>query len=335
MKNQIELTSYQDASTNTNIENIIFYNNTIWMNQTQIWKLYWKANSTISEHIKKIYTDWELKESETSQNESKFGNPENTIEKSFKKPKMYYNLQVVISVWFKVNSPKAISFRTWANNIIEQYISKWYALDDERLKWWRTFWWKRDYDILMEQVRAIRFDEKNIYEKIKDLFTTAIDYDKSSQDAIEFFQTIQNKFHYAIVGMTSTEILINRADSNKTALWMQWYTKNNITISEARVWKNYLLEDELRKLYLLCEQFFAFAELQYAYERDLSMQDWIKYLDDLLKMNKLEILEGKWNVSREKVEEFVKKQMAEYQTKWWSLEAYIEWANYLLDNNWN
>jgi len=145
----------------------------------------------------------------------------------------------------------------------------------------------------MERVRAIRFDERNVYEKIKDLFTTAVDYQKSSTNAIEFFQTIQNKFHYAIVGMTSPEILMQRVDSNKPALGMIHHSKNNITLSEASVGKNYLLESELRKLYLLCEQFFAFAELQYAYERDLTMQDWIVYLDELLTMNKLDILSDK------------------------------------------
>lgn len=328
---KIEKITYQDPSTNTNIDNIIFYDNTIWMTQSQIWFLYWKANSTISEHIKKIYTDWELRDTETSQNESKFGNSENTTEKRFKKPKMYYNLQMIIAVWFKVNSSKAVSFRTWANKIIEQYIKSWYVLDDKRLKWWNTFGWQRDYENLMEQVRSIRFDEKNIYEKIKELFTSAIDYDRDSKQANDFFATVQNKFHYAIVGMTSPEILINRSNSDKPALWMQTYQKKNITISEAKVWKNYLLADELKKLYLLCEQFFAFAELQYAYERDLTMQDWIDYLDQLLEMNKLEILEWKWNITREKAEEFVKNQMAKYQQKWWSLEAYIQEADYLID----
>lgn len=142
----------------------------------------------------------------------------------------------------------------------------------------------------MERVRSIRYDERNLYEKIKDIFTTASDYMGTSESAKEFFQTIQNKFHYAIVGMTSPEILMKRVDSHKLALGMTHYTKKNITISEATIGKNYLLEDELRKLYLLCEQFFAFAELQYAYERDLTMTDWIQYLDELLRMNKLEIL---------------------------------------------
>jgi len=325
----LEKIIYQDESTNTLINDIVFFNDTIWMTQSQIWKLYWKANSTISEHINKIYSDWELQKKSTCSDDRIFGNSENTTENSFKKPKKYYNLQVIIAVWFKVNSPKAVSFRTWANKIIEQYVSEWYVLDDERLKWWKTFYWKRDYEKLMERVRAIRFDERNIYQKIKDLFTTAIDYDKKSKQAIEFFQTIQNKFYYAIIWMTSPKLLLDRASSDKPALWMQSYQKNNITLLEAKVWKNYLLEDELKKLYLLSEQFFAFAELQYAYERDLTMQDWIKYLDELLKMNKLEILEWKWKVSREKAEEFVKKQMAEYQQKWWSLEAYIEWAEYL------
>ena len=145
--------------------------------------------------------------------------------------------------------------------------------------------------------------------------------DGSSERAVEFFQTIQNKFHYAIVGMTSPEILLERADSTRPALGMIHHQRRNITISEATVGKNYLLEDELHKLYLLCEQFFAFAELQYAYERDLSMTDWTVHLDELLRMNKLDILTDKWTVSREKANEYVKKQMAIYQERWGSLEA--------------
>lgn len=327
------LITYTDPSTQTIVSDIIFHNDTIWMTQEQMGKLYGKAKSTLSEHIKKIYADWELIEQSTSQSASKFGNSENTWDKtenSFVKPKKYYNLQVVIAVWFKVNSPQATSFRTWANQIIQQYIEQGYVLDDERLKWWTTFGWARDYDKLMERVRAIRFDERNVYEKIKDLFTTAVDYQWSNSEAIEFFQTIQNKFHYAIVGMTSPEILMERVDSNKPALGMIHHAKKNITLWEATVGKNYLLENELRKLYLLCEQFFAFAELQYAFERDLTMHDWVTYLDDLLKMNKLDILLDKWSVSREKADEYVRIQMAEYQQKRWSLEAYIQWAEYLL-----
>ena len=315
---------YHNPSTNLSVPDVVFFQDTIWMTQVQISKLYDTDTSGISRHITKIYTDGELDELKTCTDDSKLQKMQN----SFKKPKKYYNLQVIIAVGFKVNSPQATSFRTWANTIIDEYSRTGYALDDGRLKWWQTFGGKRDYDRLMERVRAIRYDERNLYEKIKDIFTTASDYEKTSESAKEFFQTIQNKFHYAIVGMTSPEILIKRVDSNKPALGMTHYTKKNITISEASVGKNYLLEDELRKLYLLCEQFSAFAELQYAYERDLSMYDWVNYLDELLRMNKLEILPWKWTMSREKADEYVKKQMAEYQHKWGSLEAYIENVNH-------
>lgn len=326
---------YTDPSSQLKVPDVIYFQDTIWMTQEQMGKLYNKASSGISQHISKIYTDGELQIASTSTDDRIFRIPENTEEKTkntLKKPKKYYNLQMIIAVGFKVNSPQAIAFRTWANTIIDEYSRVGYALDDDRLKWGKNiFSDKRDYDRLIERVRTIRFDERNIYEKIKDLFTTAVDYNKSSQEAIEFFQTIQNKFHYAIVGMTSPEILLERVNSNKPALGMAHHSKKNITISEATVGKNYLLEDELHKLYLLCEQFFAFAELQYAYERDLSMQDWVQYLDELLRMNKLEILSGKWRVSRESAEEYVRKQMALYQEKWWSLEVYIEWAEYLLE----
>lgn len=331
----MQIITYTDPSSHIDIPDVVYLDDTIWMTQEQIGTLYNKASSGISQHISNIYRDGELSMASTSTDDRIFRNPENTEEKTkntLKKPKKYYNLQMIIAVGFKVNSPQATAFRTWANGIIDEYSRTWYALDDNRLKWEKTiFSDKRDYDGLMERVRAIRFDERNVYEKIKDLFTTAVDYNKSSQEAIEFFQTIQNKFHYAIVGMTSPEILLKRAGSNKAALGMIHHSKKNITVSEATVGKNYLLEDELHKLYLLCEQFFAFAELQYAYERDLFMQDWVQYLDELLRMNKLEILSGKWRVSRESVEEYVRKQIAEYQERWWSLEAYIEGAEYLLE----
>lgn len=301
----------------------------IWLTQKLIAKLFDVSIATINEHLKNIFSEWELEKKWTIRN---FLIVQKEWNREVSRGVEHYNLESIISVWYKVNSEKATKFRQWATKILKDFSMKWYVLDDERLKWWKTFWWKRDYEWLMERVRFIRFDERNIYEKIKDLFTTAIDYENSSKKAMEFFQTIQNKFHYAIVWMTSPEILLYRVDSNKPALWMKSSSKNNITLWEAKVWKNYLLEDELKKLYLLCEQFFAFAELQYAYERDLSMDDWIKYLDELLKMNRLEILDWKWKVSRERAEEYVKKQMAEYQEKWWSLEAYIEWAEYLLEN---
>jgi hypothetical protein len=326
---------YKDPSTHLEIPDVIFWEDTIWMTQEQIGKLYNKVSSGISQHISKIYSDSELLSATTSIDDRIFRNPKNTDEKTkntLKKPKKYYNLQMIIAVGFKVSSPQATAFRAWANSIIDEYSRKGYALDDDRMKGIKdTFSGKRNYDELMERVRSIRYDERNIYEKIKDLFITAVDYNASSQNAIEFFQTIQNKFHYAIVGMTSPEILLNRARSDKPALGMIHHSKKNITISEATVGKNYLLEDELHKLYLLCEQFFAFAELQYAYERDLTMKDWITYLDELLRMNKLEILKGKGKVSRETADEYVRRQMAEYQEKWGSLEAYIEGAKYFLE----
>ena len=284
------IATYHDPSSGLDIPEVVFFRDTIWMTQTQMGILYEKAPSGMSQHIRAIYQDGELSEETTSIDDRIFRNPENTI----KKPKKYYNLQVIIAVGFKINnSPRATSFRTWANTIIDEYIRTGYAIDDERLKTGNTLGKKRDYDRLMDRVRAIRFDERNVYEKIKDLFTTAIDYDQTSLEAREFFQTIQNKFHYAIVGMTAPEILIKRVSSDKPALGMIHHEKKNITLFEATVGKNYLLEEELRKLFLLCEQFFAFAELQYAYERDLTMHDWIVYLDELLRMNKLEILQDK------------------------------------------
>ena len=158
------IATYHDPSSGFDIPEVVFFRDTIWMTQTQMGILYEKAPSGMSQHIRAIYQDGELSEETTSIDDRIFRNPENTI----KKPKKYYNLQVIIAVGFKINnSPRATSFRTWANTVIDEYVRTGYALDDERLKTGNTLGKKRDYDRLMDRVRAIRFDERNVYEKIK------------------------------------------------------------------------------------------------------------------------------------------------------------------------
>ncbi len=300
---------------------VLIQSENVWMTQEQIWELFWKSQKTISEHIINIYSEWEKEMSLTMQKLTNSGNSGN----SFVKPTNYYNLDLIFAVGYRVrNSEKAIAFRNWATSVLKEFSLRWFVMDDERLENWNTISWKIDFETLLQRVKKIRFSEKQIYEKIKDLFTTSTDYNSKSQITKNFFAKIQNKFVYAITGFTTAELIVNRVDANKQALWMQTNKKEIITKKEATVWKNYLLEKELKQLYLLCEQFFAFAELQVSLEREIKMQDWSNYLEDILKMNKLDFLDNAWKISKEKMEEIVEKEIIKYQEKWWSLDIYIE-----------
>ncbi len=300
---------------------VLIQNENVWMNQEQIWELFWKSQKTISEHINNIYEDWEFQEGLTMQKISNSGNSGN----SFVKPTNYYNLDMIFAVWYRVrNSEKAIAFRAWATSVLKEFAFRGFVMDDERLENWNTLWWKIDFDNLLQRVREIRFSEKQIYEKIKDLFKTSTDYDSKNHVTKDFFAKIQNKFVYAITGHTTAELIVSRVSADKQALGMQSSKKEIVTKKEATIWKNYLLEKELKHLYLLCEQFFSFAELQVSLEREINMQDWSNYLDEILKMNKLELLETAWKISKDKMKEIVETEIRKYQEKWWSLDIYIE-----------
>lgn len=313
--------------------NIIFYKTSdsqiqvqvewenIWMNQDQIAKLFGRSRNTITEHINNIYSDWELLEEKTLQKIANVGK----TDIGNNKPTKYYSIELIFAVGYRVRSSEiAISFRNWATSVLKEYALRWFVMDDQRMIDGNTLNGKVDFDALLERVRNIRFSEKQIYEKIKDLFTTSTDYDSKSSLTKDFFAKIQNKFIFAITGHTTAELIVERVSAQKQALWMKGAQKNRITKKEATTGKNYLLEKELKQLYLLCEQFFSFAELQVSLEREIYMKDWVDFLNDILKMNKLEILENAGKVSNEKMKEVVEKEIIKYQENWGSLDIYID-----------
>lgn len=309
--------------TDKGVVKVLIQGENVWMTQEQIWELFWKDRSVISKHISNIYSERELQELDTIWLNS--GNVQN-IHIGLNKPTKHYNLDLVFAVGYRVrSSEQAIAFRNWATSVLKEFAMRWFVMDDKRLEEWNTIGWKIDFDTLIERVRAIRFSEKQIYEKIKDIFRdTSIDYDSKSQDTQDFFARIQNKFVYAITWHTTAELIFKRVNADKPALWMKGAKKDHITKWEATIWKNYLLEKELKQLYLLCEQFFSFAELQLSLERTLTMKDWIHQLDEILRMNKLDILDWAGKVSKTKMEDQVAEEMKKYQDKWGSLDIYIE-----------
>ncbi|QQG44856.1 MAG: virulence RhuM family protein [Candidatus Roizmanbacteria bacterium] len=266
-------------------------------------KLFQKSRSTISEHIKHIYEEKELEEYQTM---TKFGNSENSLTK----PIYYYNLDVIISVGYRVKSLRGTQFRIWATQRLREYIVKGFAINDNKLALGGNY-----FDELLERVRTIRTSEKNFYEKVRDTFATSVDYDPKTDYAKDFYSTVQNKFHFAITGLTAAELISNRINYRKPNLGLTNWPGHIITRKEAEIAKNYLAETELKQLKLLVEQFLAFAELQVERKVPMYMLDWKNRLNEFLKLNRMEILTTKGKMSHEDMQKKVKAELSKFNIK--------------------
>ncbi len=285
-------------------------NETIWLSQFQIAELFGKGRSTITEHIQKIYAEEELQPTETSRKLSNVGNSDIT---TFK-PTTYYNLDMIISVGYRVNSAIATRFRQWATQTLKEYIVKGFVMDDERLEKNERIQKAGYFDELLERIRKIRTSEKLFYEKVRLIFSeTSYDYDSRSDAAKEFYATIQNKFHYAVTGKTAAELIVDRISAQKNNAGLTVFKGHKPTTDEAKTAKNYLDENELRQLYLISEQFLSFAELQIQRKRMMYMANWSEKLDDMLRRNDFEVLMDKGKVSHNMMEEKVKAEMEKYR----------------------
>lgn len=277
---------------------------TVWLSQAQMSQLFQKDVRTISEHIQNVYEEGELLKESTIQ--AKSGNSGIGLAK----PTNYYNLDVIISVGYRVKSHRGTQFRIWATQKLREYIVKGFVMDDTRLAEGGV---RKDFfEELLERVRRIRASERNLYDKVKDIFGTSIDYDPKIDFTKEFYATMQNKFHYAITGNTAAELVVARIGGEKENLGMTNWKGEVPTRKEAEVAKNYMLETELRQMYLLVEQFLSFAEFQIERKNIMYMKDWVEYLHEMLKANRLEILSGKGKISHEKMEEAVKEEVRKF-----------------------
>lgn len=265
MKKQ-DIIIYEEQDWNISVD-ILVENETFWMTQSQIWELFWKDRTTIVKHIWNIYEEGELSE-------------ENTIvQKTHNwsvKATNYYNLDLILAVWYRVKSKQGILFRKWATERLKEYLINWFSINDEKIKSWKTTLY---FDKLQEKLREIRLSEKIFYQKIKDIYSTSIDYDSKDDKTILFFKTVQNKLLWAISKKTAAELVYNRIDISKPLLWMQSFNKkweNKITKQDIIVAKNYLDENEMKTLSLLVEQFLAFAESMAESKVVMKMSDWIE-----------------------------------------------------------
>lgn len=284
--------------------NVVMENETVWLTQDQMVELFGKAKSTINEHIQNIYNEKELIESETMH---KFG-----ISEFQQKAPNYYNLDVIISVGYRVKSLRGTEFRKWATARLREYIIKGFTMDDERLKGvGGGNYWKE----LLERIRDIRSSEKVLYRQVLDLYATSIDYDPKSEESKIFFATVQNKLHYAVNKQTAAELIYDRADAEKEFMGLSTFSGEILVKKDISIAKNYLEEEELQRLNRLVSAFFDLAELKAMDHKAMKMQDWIEELDTFTTSYGKGTLQNEGKVSHNKAIEKAEQEYKKYQVK--------------------
>ena len=305
--NEKNILFYNDNEGNIKVE-VLLENEDVWLNTEALATLFNIDRSGIARHINNIYKDEELEENITC---AKIAHVGNDGKQSYNTK--YYNLDMIISIGFRVNSKKAIKFRTWANKIIKDYMVQGFVLNDERfMKAKKTD--QEYFKRLLERIKLIRTSERMFYQKITDIFAEcSIDYDRNSDMAITFYKTIQNKFHYAITGQTAAEIVYNRVDSNKKNMGLTTWENSpdgKILKSDCIIAKNYLNEKEIKNLNNLVNLFLDVAENNAERNIPMYMNDWKNEVENALKLFHYKILEGKGKISHKQA---VEKVTCEYE----------------------
>ncbi len=292
---------YQTPDGNIKID-VQLEDETVWINRQQMATLFNRDVKTIGKHINNIFAEGELEKDSVVANFATTANDGKTYQVE------YYNLDVIISVGYRVKSPQGTQFRIWATKRIHEYIVKGFTMDDERLKQHGAR--SRYFEELLQRIRDIRSSERNFYQKVTDIYATSIDYKKDDDQTKQFFATVQNKMHYAVHGLTAAEMINNRVDADKPFLGLTNFKGNYITQKDVGIAKNYLSEDELKQLNLIVTLYLDFAELQATNGRLMKMNDWIQKLDDFLKISEKELLKNAGSISHRQA---IEKANAEYK----------------------
>jgi hypothetical protein len=290
--NSGEILIYQNPEGSIKID-VRLEDETVWLTQAQLCELFQKSKATISEHIKNIFEEGELVEI------SVVRNFRTTAPDGKNYDTRYYNLDVIISVGYRVKSQQGTQFRIWATQRLKEYIVKGFALNDERFKSGTSM---NYFNELQQRIREIRLSERFFYQKIKDIYATSIDYNPKDEKTIEFFKIVQNKLLWAISQNTAAELVYRRVDASLPLLGMQSFDKTGskvIAKSDVTIAKNYLKEDEIKLLGLLVEQYLAFAETMAQQQTPMHMHDWIARLDSILQLNGRELLIHAGKISHE------------------------------------
>lgn len=276
---------FETGNGKVNID-VYFQDQTLWLSQKRIAELFQKGRSTITEHLKNIFSDAELEENSVCRDFR------HTAEDGKIYTSKFYNLRVITAVGYRVNSERAIEFRKWATEILHEYIIKGFAMDDERLKQMKHF--GQDYfDEMLERVREIRLSERRLYQKITDIYALSADYDSQSNITQHFFSTVQNKLHWAITGKTAAEIIYTKADATKLFMGLKSWKQapdGKILKSDVIIAKNYLNEEHIKSLQRIVTAYLDLAESRAANRKVMNMEDWEKFLNQFLELADYPIL---------------------------------------------
>lgn len=311
--NQSEFLLYVSQSGEVNVE-VLLYEETVWLPQEGMQILFEKAKSTISEHISHVFEEGELVREATVR---KFRTVQKEGGREVARELDYYNLDVIISVGYRVKSQRGTQFRIWATKVLREYIIKGFALDDARLKQGTRLFGKDYFDELLERIREIRASERRFYQKITDIYAQcSMDYDPKAEITQTFYKTVQNKLHWAITGHTAAELIRGRVDATKPHMGLTSWKhapEGKILKSDVSVAKNYLSEKELKALNRIVGMYLDFAELQAERQHPMKMADWVSRLDAFLQFNDYQVLKDAGKISASVAKQLAKQEYSKYR----------------------
>ena len=304
MDKENKLILYKDDEGRVSV-NTRFADEDVWLTQAQLVEIYQSSKSNVSEHLTNIFADKELDQDAVVR---KF---RITAADGKNYQVLHYNLDVIIALGYRVQSPIAVRFRRWATQRLHEYIQKGFTMDDERLKQGGNRYFRE----LLQRIRDIRSSERNFYQQVTDIYATATDYDPRAKMTKQFFATVQNKMHYAVHEHTAAELIYERVDNEKPFVGMTSFKGNYVTRDDVKIAKNYLTELELQRLNLLTSQFLDYAEFQALEQNPMTMADWIAALDDQILRLRKNILEGAGTVSHQEAIEKAEQEFEIYRER--------------------
>ena len=303
-----KLILYKDDEGRVSV-NVRFADEDVWLTQAQLAAIYATTQQNISLHLKGIYGDSELEDNEGTHKKYLLVRQEG--KRQVQREIDHYNLDVIIALGYRVQSPVAVRFRRWATQRLHEYIQKGFTMDDERLKQGGNRYFKE----LLQRIRDIRSSERNFYQQVTDIYATSTDYDPRSKTTQLFFATVQNKMHYAVHEHTAAELIYERVDNEKPFVGMTNFKGNYVTRDDVKIAKNYLTEIELQRLNLLTSQFLDYAEFQALEQNPMTMADWVAALDDQILRLRKNILEGTGTVSHQEAIEKAEREFEIYRER--------------------
>ena len=307
MKKKSEILIYNLPDGSSNVE-VLLNEDDIWMNKDALVSLYQTSRQNIEKHIKHIYENGEL---DVNRTRNKKLQVQTEGKRQVKREVAYYNLKMIIAIGYRVKSSVATSFRKWATDVIEEFMKKGFVLDDKRLEDPSKF--GHDYfDELLSRIKAIRASEKRLYQKILEIYSTSIDYNQKDEETLLFFKTVQNKLHYAISGETAAELIYHRSDSTKDNMGLTSWSGNRVQKADVTVAKNYLSKEELDSLNQIVNMYLDHAERMAKSNIPMHMSDWKEALDEFLKFERADILEGPGKISHKLAEQKALKEYEKY-----------------------